>query len=182
MRWGALALATALAGGLVWSNWPAAQEAAGAAHGAASAPARTARAAPLADWPPKPLDPELDLKRVPLTPLEPAVPAAYSLAQAREHGDARTPPLVHEAPPAPPSAAELDDPKAYQQYEARQNMKLYAGYVRAADADLPRLRDDIERGRQAGISQEQIAKAEQKLRGIEAMRAQLLSEHPELGR
>ncbi|WP_038495281.1 hypothetical protein [Janthinobacterium agaricidamnosum] len=59
-------------------------------------------------------------------------------------------------------------------------MKLYAGFVQAADAGMPRLRDDIERGRQAGIAPEQIAKVEEKLRRIAAERARLLKEYPEL--
>jgi hypothetical protein len=59
-------------------------------------------------------------------------------------------------------------------------MKLYAGYVQAADAELPALRRDLARGREAGVAPADIAKVEEKLRRIEAMRAQLLAQHPEL--
>lgn len=135
-----------------------------------------------ANWPPVFEARETELKRVELTPLEAAVPAAYSMALARQNGDARTPPLQRDAPAPQASAAELADPRAYQAFESRQNMKLYAGFVQAAEADIPGLRRDIERGREAGIAPAQIAKVEEKLRRIEAMRAQLLVQHPELAR
>lgn len=110
-------------------------------------------------------------------------PAAASMAETRLHGDPEAPPIARDATPRErPTAAELADPKAYQAYEARQTMRTYAAYVDAVGKELPRLREDIERGRAMGIPAEEIAKAEAKARGMEEMRAQLLKDHPELGR
>lgn len=113
-------------------------------------------------------------------PLPPApestVDAADSMRQAQEHGDASAPPVVREAGREKPTAAELADPKAYQQYEARQNQRLYNQYVNAADNEIPRLQADIQRARAAGLSPEQIAEGEEKLRRIQAMRDQLQAE------
>jgi hypothetical protein len=112
---------------------------------------------------------------------ETPVSAAVSMANTRLHGDPDAPPIVRStALPDVPSAAQLADPKAYLQYEAKQTLRVYASYVQAVDQQLPILRDDIARGRAIGIAPEKIAKAEAKARGLEAMRAKLLKEHPEL--
>ena len=153
---------------------------AAAAQAQARASGAGVQLGPPPDWPPAMADAGSEPQRVALLPLEPAQPAAYTMAQAREHGDPRSPPIAHEAPSAAATAAELADPAAYQGYEARQNMKLYANYVQAADSEIPKLREDIGRGRDAGVAPEQIAKAEEKLRRLTAMRVQLLAEHPEL--
>lgn len=109
------------------------------------------------------------------------VSAAVSMANTRLHGDPQAPPIVRSSEtPVVPTEQELADPKAYLEYEARQNVRLYASYVRAVDKELPILRDDIARGRAIGIAPDKIAKAEEKARRLEAMRAQLLKEHPEL--
>ncbi|MGE5621893.1 MAG: hypothetical protein ACM3WS_01880, partial [Bacillota bacterium] len=121
-------------------------------------------------------------ERVPLPPLEAQEPAAQSLAQARANGDPRTPPIRRDADAAKPTAAELADPAAYQRFEARQHARLLSAFTRAAAEEAPRLREDIARAHGAGIAPEEIAKAEEKLRRIEEMRARLLSEHPELAR
>lgn len=109
------------------------------------------------------------------------VPASVSMASTRLHGDPEAPPIVRSSEtPVAPSENELADPKAYLAYEARQSVRLYASYIRAVDKELPILRGDIARGRAIGIAPEKIAKAEEKVRRLEAMRAQLLKEHPEL--
>jgi hypothetical protein len=116
----------------------------------------------------------------PSTAQEP-VAASVSMANTRLHGDPEAPPIVHRIETAvTPTENELADPKAYQAYEARQSVRVYASYIRAVDKQLPILRDDIARGRAIGIAPEKIAKAEEKARRLEAMRAQLLKEHPEL--
>lgn len=118
---------------------------------------------------------------VPLPPLpESNVDAAESLLQAHLHGDARAPAVVRSAEREPPTAAELADPEAYQRYEARQNERLYRSYVKAADGEIPKLQEQIAKGKAQGLTPEQIAEGEEKLRRIEAMRNQLMSDHPEL--
>jgi hypothetical protein len=105
------------------------------------------------------------------------------MAQARENGDPQAPPISRNtAPTEQPTALELADPKAYQQFEGRQHLRQLAAFTQAAATEVPKLRDDIQRGRAAGIAPEQIAKAEEKVRRLEAMRTQLLQEHPELAR
>ncbi len=180
MKWRGALLGAVVAGAGAVLLGPRAEP--DAAPPVVAAPASAvAAAAPLAaNWPAAPEAADAEPKRVALTPVGPAEPAAYSMALARQNGDPRAPPISRDEAAAPPSAAELADPKAYQGYESRQNMKLYAGYVQAADADMPALRRDIERGREAGVPPAEIAKAEEKLRRIEAMRAQLLAQHPEL--
>ncbi|MES2918219.1 MAG: hypothetical protein V4729_06330 [Pseudomonadota bacterium] len=113
----------------------------------------------------------------PLPPLpESTVDAGVTMQQALAKGDPAAPPVVREAPREAPSAAELADPKAYQRYEARQNQRLYNQYLKAADSEIPRLQADIERARAAGLTPEQLAEGEEKLRRIQAMRDQLQAE------
>ncbi|MFN3587379.1 MAG: hypothetical protein ACK4UT_07735 [Moraxellaceae bacterium] len=110
----------------------------------------------------------------------PAVDAVTALREARLHGDPRAPAIERSPAPEPATPEELADPEAYQRYEARQNMKLYRDYVKAADAELPKLRAQIQAARERGLSAEELQVGEEKLRRIEAMRNQLLSDHPEL--
>lgn len=113
----------------------------------------------------------------PLLPMpESTVDAAESMKQALKHGDPSAPPLVRTEAGEKATAAELADPKAYQQYEARQSQRLYNQYVKAADEEIPRLQADIARARAAGLPPEQIAEGEEKLRRIQAMRDQLQAE------
>lgn len=113
----------------------------------------------------------------PLPPLpESTVDAAESMKKALEHGDPAAPPVVRDVPGEKATPAELADPKAYQQYEARQAQRLYNQYVKAANDEIPRLQADIERARAAGLPPEQLAEGEEKLRRIQAMRDQLQAE------
>lgn len=123
------------------------------------------------------------LARVPLAPVDGRASAWTSLAQAREHGDERAPPIERTAPGAArlaPTAAELADPAAYQQYERGREARVLAAYAAAAQAELPKLRADVERARQAGIAPERIAKVEEKIRRIEAQRQAIVEAHPGL--
>ncbi|PTQ90768.1 hypothetical protein [Agitococcus lubricus] len=119
----------------------------------------------------------------PLLPLaNTQVDAATSMANALKNGDPRSPVIIHDTVQEAASPEELANPKLYAQYEARQNMKLYKGYVAAADTEIPRLQQDIAKAKAMGLKPEQIAEGEEKLRRIQQMRDQLLSEHPEITR
>lgn len=166
-----------VAGRLLWSND-------GSDMAAAPAAATPLRAigdtrlpvlSPGGEVPPAPL-PTQDSPIAPIP--ESNVDAAESMAKAMEHGDPQAPRVVRDEPREAPSAAELADPKAYQQYETRQNQRLYSQYVKAADNEIPRLQADIERARAAGLPPEQIAEGEEKLRRIQAMRDQLQADNP----
>lgn len=167
---------------LIWLAWPASDDSATPPAGKpVNPPAGLAQPVPdQGFWLPPPVT-EDEVVRVPLLPIDQSQPASLSLARAHAAGDERTPPIERVADTPAASAAELADPKAYAAREARQNLRVYAQFVQAADQILPQLRSDIERGRQLGIPPEKIARAEEKLRRIAAERASLLQQHPELG-
>lgn len=104
-------------------------------------------------------------------------PAHWSMADAREHGDERTPPLQRAPEPqAAVSGWELSDHEAYARREADLRARARADYLRATDAYLPELADGIARGRAAGVPPEAIAKMEAKLKRLQALRDELA--HP----
>jgi len=104
-----------------------------------------------------------------------------SLREARLNGDSRTPPLNQSRQRDElPSAEQLQDPELYQQYERRQQQRMYRAYVEASKIKVAELEKMIERGRREGISAEQIAFAEQKAQGIQQMAEQLQQQHPEI--
>lgn len=106
--------------------------------------------------------------------------AIDSLRQARLDGDDRTPAIERPAERELPSEEQLNDPELYQQYEQQQKRFSYRAYVEAAKDKVNKLNDMIEQGKQAGISQEQIEMAEEKVKGIEEMSLQLQQEFPEI--
>ncbi|MDP2228634.1 MAG: hypothetical protein Q8J78_14280 [Moraxellaceae bacterium] len=129
------------------------------------------------------LAPELPDSRDDVALPEPETPVAdpvESLRLARLQGDARAPAVVRSPEPEPPTPEELADPQAYQRYEARQNARLYRDYVKAADAEVPKLRQQISEAQAKGLSPEQLREGEEKLRRIEAMRQQLEADNPGL--
>ncbi len=157
----------------IWLAWPAPEQASTpVVH---QAPPAAARHTPI---------PAAGMPFFAAPPDTPApISGAQSLAATRLHGDPQAPPIgMTDAPRDMPTPAELADPKAYQAYEARQQARVYASYVKAVDAELPILRHDIARGRSLGIDPNKIAKAEDKVRRLEQMRADLLNKHPEPGR
>ncbi len=149
---------------------------------ASSTRAGAAGAARGAQWPPATPEPAArELKFVPLTPVDSGASAWISMAAARENGDGRTPPIERDAEPRPaPTPAQLADPQAYQQYEQAQHTRLLGAYVAAAATELPRLQADLERGRQAGIPAEQLAKLEEKIARIQRQSADIVKQHPQM--
>lgn len=141
-----------------------------------------AGAAHSAQWPPAtPEPPARELKFVPLTPVDSSASAWMTMSAARENGDPRTPPIERDAEPrSAPTPAQLADPKAYQQYEEAQHTRLLGAYVAAAATELPRLQADLERGRQAGIPPEQLAKVEEKIARIQRLSAQIVKDYPQM--
>lgn len=135
-----------------------------------------------APWPPAMPDPAArELKFVPLTPVDSSASAWMSMAAARENGDPRTPPIERDAAErSAPTAAQLADPQAYQQYEEAQHTRLLGAYVAAAAVELPKLKADLERGRQAGIAPEQLAKVEEKIARIQRLSADIAKDHPQM--
>lgn len=175
-------LLAAIAGTVAWREDGAARLLAAVGRAPAAAPVAAASAGPGAQWLAAVPDSQAsELKRVPLPPVDSSAPAWLSMADARENGDPRTPPIQRE-PVAhnAPSAAELADPQAYQQYENDQHTKLLGAFVAAAATELPKLQADLERGRQAGIAPEQLAKVEEKIARIQRLSADIVKAQPQL--
>jgi len=164
-----------LGGMAAWYSWPSPTPT--LSLPAATTPSQAG--APQRDeaWPPKPGDVPAAVATAPGQPVvDQRLPAVLSMAEAREHGDDRAPPMAprHGEDREPPTQAELDDPARYQQYSERQERRVYSAYVKAADGLLPQLDRDIARARaEGGITPEQIAKAEEKRRRIAEMQAEL---------
>ncbi|MGW8393086.1 hypothetical protein [Pseudoduganella sp. HUAS MS19] len=110
------------------------------------------------------------LRRVPIPPVDTRTPAWLPLSQAREAGDARTPPIERGAPAEHPDASVLADPQAYAAHQLAQKRRLAAAYAQAAGPELTRLQADLEQGREAGVPPEELAKVAEKIRRIEQQR------------
>lgn len=171
-----------LAVALAWTFW---QEAAPVdaqpgsvrtALAASAGPAAAERAG--GKWfDPLPATPADQLQRVPLPPVDDSASAWLSMADAREHGDPRSPPIVRDAETRPaPTPAQLADPQAYQQYQDAQHARLLNNFVAAAAVQLPRLEADLERGRAAGLPPEQLAKVEEKIARIRQLSAGIVKD------
>ncbi len=106
--------------------------------------------------------------------------AVASLRQARLEGDSRTPNLAPNHEREKPTEEELGDHEQYLEYERRQQKRVYRAYVEASKIKTARIRSMIERGKAEGVSAEQIASAEDKIRGIEEMATQLQQDYPDI--
>lgn len=107
----------------------------------------------------------------------PSPQAVAALRESMRHGDARTPPLAPRTDlREPPSAAELADPALYQQYEQRQQQKVYASFAKAANQRIPELEALIAKGRADGLSEAQLAEGEAKLAKLREQRDQLAAQ------
>jgi hypothetical protein len=169
MRVVLIAACLAMALAAVWSLWPEARQRPAASldarRAAADSPAyaRGGKASPARglQW----------MASVPASPPVDVTPAWSSLAQAREHGDDRAPPLqVPSGAVLGPTPAQLADPAAYRGYEQGQQARTLAAFASAADEEIPRLRADVERARAAGIAPGEIAKVEAKIARLERLR------------
>lgn len=109
--------------------------------------------------------------------------AIEQMRDARINGDDRAPPIVHE--PVTEQRAtpeELASPELYNAYEAREEMKLKAQFVSAAQPQLQELKQQIQAMKDAGLDQAAIREAEEKLIQLDAMTNQLQKQHPEITR
>ncbi len=107
--------------------------------------------------------------------------AIEQMREARIHGDDRAPPIVHE--PVTEQRAtpeELASPELYNAYEAREEMKLKAQFVSAAQPQMQELKQQIQAMKDAGLDQAAIREAEEKLIQLDAMTNQLQKQHPEI--
>lgn len=70
----------------------------------------------------------------------------------------------------------LDDYEAYQAFQHNQKTQLKLAYIDASKQKIVRLNELLKRGKQAGISLEQISFAEEKIAGLKALQAKLITE------
>jgi hypothetical protein len=106
--------------------------------------------------------------------------AVASMRQARLEGDSRAPKLGEHHQRETPTEEELGDHEQYLEYERRQQKRVYRAYVDASKIKTAQLRSMIERGKAEGVSAEEIAFAEEKIRGIEEMAITLQQDHPDI--
>ena len=107
--------------------------------------------------------------------------AIASLQQAREQGDERAPQIHSSTPRQAPAADVIADEIAYADYQTTQQKKMYRAYVEAAKDKVALLNRYIAKAKQQGdIAPDEIAAAEEKVRGIEEMAARLQRENPDL--
>lgn len=118
-----------------------------------------------------------DPARVPV----PSEAVVTALRDSMENGDPRTPPLARsEDLREMPSANELADPDLYQQYEQRQNQKVYASFASAATQKISDLERMIARAEAEGLPPEQIQEGREKLEGLRNQRDEIFQAHPEV--
>lgn len=104
-----------------------------------------------------------------------------ALRDSRINGDDRTPALNKtRVRDELPTAEALSDPELYQQFERRQQNRMFRAFVESSKTKVAELEKMIEQGKEQGISDEEIAFAEQKIAGIQAMAEELQQEHPEI--
>lgn len=175
-RWQGIAVIAVIAG-MVVGEWYVASTRDSTERGTAVPPTPAVKAAAVAPEPGRrPEAPAMasgegdGLHRVPIPPVDTSTPAWLPLAQARESGDARTPPIERSDPARHPDASVLADPEAYAAHELAQKQRLAAAYAQAAVPELARLQADLEQGREAGIPPEELAKVKEKIRRIEQQR------------
>lgn len=106
--------------------------------------------------------------------------AIASMRQARIEGDSRAPKLGEYHQREIPTKEELGDHEQHLEYERRQQKRVYRAYVDASKIKTSQLRSMIEQGKAEGISAEEIAFAEEKIRGIEEMAITLQQDHPDI--
>lgn len=106
--------------------------------------------------------------------------AVASMRQARLEGDPRAPKLGNHHEREKPTEEELGDHEQYLEYERRQQKRVFRAYVEASKVKTAQLRSMIEKGKTEGVSPEEIAFAEDKIRGIEEMAIKLQQDHPDI--
>jgi hypothetical protein len=96
--------------------------------------------------------------------------ATEMMAEARIHGDQRAPPIDATMDTiAPPTPRELGDLALHREYEERQNQRLRAEYLRAAESRLQTWQSALELAQAQGTSAEEMAAAREKIQRLESM-------------
>jgi hypothetical protein len=106
----------------------------------------------------------------PPTPVGSPAPAWKTMAEAREQGDERAPPIERPSPEAQapaPTAWDLSSPERYREYERRGHANLRAEYLVAVEAELPKWKALLAQARTTGAPRAAIREMEEKIRHLE---------------
>lgn len=107
-------------------------------------------------------------------PVEPLYVPLNSLADARLNGDPRTPPIVRSTVEREmPTSEELADPELYQEYETRQNQKVYRSFYSASKNKLAEMEKLMEQARSQGVPDDKLREGDEKIAKMKAMRKKL---------
>ena len=126
------------------------------------------------------------VKEPPQNAIERAIPEPFSvplnsMADARINGDPRTPPIVRSTVEREmPSPEELADPDLYQEYESRQNQKVYRSFYSASKNKLVEMEKLMEQARSQGVSEDKLREGEEKIAKMKAMREKLAQTYDDL--
>ena len=119
-------------------------------------------------------------------PVESTTPETFSvplnsLADARINGDPRTPPMARSAIEREmPTLEELADPDLYQEYETRQNQKVYRSFYSASKNKLVEMEKLMEQARSQGVSEDKLREGEEKIAKMKAMREKLAQTYDDI--
>ncbi len=104
-----------------------------------------------------------------------------SMADARINGDPRTPPMVRTTVEREmPTPEELADPDLYQEYESRQNQKVYRSFYSASKNKLVEMEKLMEQARSQGVSEDKLREGEEKIAKMKAMREKLAQTYDDI--
>lgn len=112
-----------------------------------------------------------DLSQPTVASARPQLSSAWqTMAEARERGDHRAPPIERPLPESQddaPTAWDLSDPVRYREYELRGQRRLRAEYLMAAEEELPKWKALLAQARATGAPPAAIAEAEDKIHRLE---------------
>ncbi len=102
--------------------------------------------------------------------------------RAAKDGDPRTPPIKRRTQRVLPTAEELADPELYMQYEEAQKNVILAGYVKAVEPKINRIKKHMAALEQYDFPEREKFQqiADEKIAALTEMKAKLLAENPEL--
>ncbi len=124
---------------------------------------------------------EGDMAPVDSIPTEPVQVPLNSLADARVNGDPRTPPIVRSSIEREmPTPDELADPELYQEYETRQNQKVYRSFYNASKNKLIEMEALMEKARSQGVPEDKLLEGEEKIVKMKAMREKLAQTYDDI--
>lgn len=91
-------------------------------------------------------------------------------------------PIAKQPQQAKRFTGDLNDHKAYQTYHQAQQTELELRFIDAAESKIATLESLLERGKQAGLSEDKLNEAVDKIAALKVMQAELIAKHNEKSR